>query len=141
MVKIKSKVKMSMPLGVGLGGITSLILTILGAVVISAFVGDEIISETSVPGWSVLIRTIAAAVGAAVSAAILKKRLLMVCAITGGGYLLLLLALTALFFGGEYNGFWLGSVLIMAGSMVCAFLPLLKGKKGTRRRRKLYANR
>lgn len=130
-----------MPLGIGLGVLTSMILTIIGAIVISALVSNESITESSVSVWSVAVRTVAAFAGSAVSTALLKQRLLMVSAITGAGYLLLLLACTALFFGGEYRGFWVGSILIMVSSMICAFLPLIKGKKGIRKHHKIYANR
>jgi Na+/H+ antiporter NhaA len=119
----------------------TIISAVVGALLLGWLIDSETMTTNSIGYGSMVILLAASALGALVAKNRIKHRTLVVCLLSGTGYYLSLLSITALFFGGEYHGFWVGSILIMAASVISAFLPLLKSKKGTKIHRKIYTNR
>ena len=78
--------------------------------------------------------------GAAVAVGKIKRRRVYVCLLSGGIYYGILLAMTALFFGGQYQGMGVTALLVLAGSGLVALLGL-RGEKGAKPRRRKIGNR
>ena len=128
----------SIPAGVTLGVSVSLAITCaLAAVsawlVLKGKIGDHILGYTLM-----LILLISTVSGTLLAANKTKRRRMMVCCITGGTYYLLLLAITAVFFGSNYQGAGVTALLILAGSMASAMLGLKKCSKKERRYKKYH---
>ena len=121
-----------MAVGLAIGTIISLIVTLLGACIIANLVlSGKMVAETIGYG-AMLIVLFASALGAWISAGLIKRRWMVVCLGTGGSYYLVLLAITALFFGGQYQGMGVTALLVLGG---CGAVGLL-GLRGEKTRSK-----
>ena len=106
----------SMPMGIGIGCGVSMILTVLGAGVAAKLIAVEILQETAIGYGAMAIILLASICGSMIAVKKVKKRKLQVSLMVGSGYYLSLLAMTALFFGGQYQGMWVTALLVLAGS-------------------------
>ena len=121
-----------MAVGLAIGTVISLIVTLLGACIIANLVlSGKMVAETIGYG-AMLIVLFASALGAWISAGLIKRRWMVVCLGTGGSYYLVLLAITALFFGGQYQGLGVTVLLVLGG---CGAVGLL-GLRGEKTRSK-----
>ena len=93
---------MSMGAGLALAGGVSMLMTLMMSAII-AFLAD-----------------------AAVAIHKIRRRKLLVAGASGLIYFACLLGITALFFGGQYQGIGVTGLMILCGSA----LPLLRGEKG-----------
>lgn len=117
---------MSMPAGLALGGAVSLGMTILAAAGIALLAEREILPEGSI-GYAVMVLLLlAAAAGGIVANGKIKRRKLLVSGLSAAIYYGELLAITALFFGGQYQGMGVTALMVLAG----AALPLLLARQG-----------
>lgn len=121
----------SLIIGAGIGSLVTLILSGVAA----AMMLNGVIQESAV-GMTVMgVILVSVATAALVSACMLKRRWMLVCIGAGALYFLLLLASTALFFGGEYQGFFVTAALCVGGSGAIGLLGL-KGQGGGKRKMK-----
>lgn len=129
---------MSMPLGIGIGCVISLFLTILGSGIVAKLISEEVLQETAI-GYSAMgIILLASVSGTLVAVNKVKKRRLQVSMLVGAGYYLLLLAMTALFFGGQYQGMGVTALLVLAGSGTVILMGTRKKKpSGFRKSRRV----
>lgn len=114
----------TMPVGIVLGLLGSLGITFSGAALSGLLIWKEVLSEDAIGYCAMLFILISSVAGTSVSVARIKRRRVFVCAIAGGVYFASLLSLTALFFGGQYQGVGVTALLIMAGSTLVALLGL-----------------
>lgn len=114
---------MTIPFGLAIGGLVSLLVTVAGAAILALVVLNETIGENGVGYGSAAVLMLAAITGAWSALAAVKKNRLQVCLLSGGVYYLLLLGTTALFFGGQYRGMGVTAVVILAGALIVAFFP------------------
>lgn len=122
----KRKVKgtaMGIPGGLGLGIVASLLITFAGAAVTAWLIASEKIGEGTAGYAVMVILALASATGSLVAVHLVKRLRLQVCMLTGGCYYLTLLALTALLFGGQYQGMGVSAVIVLGGCALIAFLP------------------
>ena len=128
---------MSMPAGLGIGLLVALVITIAGAAITAWLISSEKIGEGS-SGYAVMvILALAAGLGALSAVYLIKKQRLQVCMLSGVCYYLSLLAMTALLFGGQYQGMGVSAIVILGICALIAFLPTKNGQiKG--KRKKLY---
>lgn len=133
--KVSGKAK---PIAVGLaiGVLVSLVLTLIGAAVTANLVLSEKFPAESIGYAATVILLIAAAAGAWMAALSVKRRWIMVCLGTGGSYYLTLLAITALFFGGQYQAMGVTALLVLGGCGAVGLLGITKEKKKGRRPKK-----
>lgn len=115
----------SIPAGVGAGIIVSMIATLLGAVVAAWLLNDQRIETQQIGYVSMVTLLVSSALGAWIASGLVKHRYLVVCLAAGGGYYAALLGITALFFGGQYQGMGVTLLLVLAG---CASIGLLKSR-------------
>lgn len=134
----KKKVKgaaMSLPAGLGVGLLISLVITVAGAAITAWLIASEKIGEGS-SGYAVmLILALAAGLGALGAVYFVKKQRLQVCMLTGVSYYLSLLAMTALFFGGQYQGMGVSAIVVLGICTLIAFLPTKNGQPRGKRKR------
>lgn len=122
----------SMPGGLALGACVNLLITIIGAMFCGWLIGNEKAPEQSIGYCSMFILLAASFLGARTAAAKIKHRILYVSILSGIIYYCSLLAITALFFGGMYQGMGVTALVIMAGCISAALI----GQKGERRSRR-----
>jgi len=130
---------MGMPGGLLIGLCVSLGITLIGAAILASMVDREYLPWENI-GYGVLMVVIgAAAAGSWVSERKIKRQRLAVCALSGLVYWLALLAVTALFFGGQYEAVGVTLGLIVAG---CGVTCLMGGRsRGGKRRKKPVGHR
>lgn len=130
----------SLPLSIAFGVLTGMIVTFLGALLMTYLTNTESMQLQTMTTLSAITQLVAAAVGVFVSTMLVRERQLITGMVTAAAYFLILLAGTAMFFGGEYDNVGVGALVIMAaGSMVV--LLRMRGKKKPAHRRKIRANR
>lgn len=106
----------SMPMGIGIGCGISMLLTLAGAGAVAKLIADEVLRETAIGYGAMAVILMASVCGSLIAVNKVKKRRLQVSLLVGAGYLVMLLAVTALFFGGQYQGMGVTALLIFAGS-------------------------
>ena len=83
------------------------------------------------------ILLLASAAGSAVAEGTIQRLRIQMCLAAGGGYYLCLLAVTALFFGGQYQGMGVTALMVLCGAVLVILLaPGGKNRAGCRRRKK-----
>ena len=129
----------SVPAGVAIGVCLSLAVMLVGAAVLAWLVASESVGEEMIGYGAMLILFTASVSGSWLSSMKIKRLRVQVSLITGGIYYLVLLAITALFFGGRYQGMGVTGILVMLGSGTASILGL-KGKNGrkVKTRKKAY---
>ena len=125
--KVKG-ITMGVPVGLAIGVLISLIITLAGTALASYLLVKEKIGEGTIGFAAILILSIAAIIGALCAVSVVKRLRLQVCLMTGAGYYLSLLALTALFFGGRYQGMGISALIVLGGCALVAFIPTKSGQ-------------
>ena len=129
---------MTMPAGIAVGCGGAALVTAAGSALVAKLISDEVLVDTAIGYGAMLIVLLASALGAAVSAAKVKRRRLQVCLLSGLVYYGMLLGMTALFFGGQYQGMGVTALLVLAGTGTVILLGTREkktGKYGKGRRR------
>lgn len=123
------------PAGLGLGILISLMITLIGAAVTAWLIAAEKIEEGTIGYAVMVILAVAAALGALTAVHFVKRLRLQVCMLSGSCYYLTLLAMTALLFGGQYQGMVVSAIVILAACVIIAFLPSKNRQIGKKRKR------
>ena len=118
----------SIPWGIGIGVLVSVLLTVVGSAVVALLVSSETLPENGIGYCSIVILILSASIGSAVSYGLIKHRRLVVCMLHGLSYYLVLLGCTALFFGGQYQGMGVTALVVLAGCGTVGLLGLKGGK-------------
>ncbi len=124
---IKRGRRMPIAGAIGIGVAVSFVVTLIGAAVLATLVGKGTLPEGGIGGGAMVILVICTAAGAVVASLLFPGKRLVVCGLTALGYYLSLLALTALIFGGQYQGMGVTALMILLGA-VLTVLPALLGK-------------
>lgn len=127
----------SIAAGLAIGLAVSTGLTLIGVAITANLIMSEKIAETAVGYAATVILLLSAVLGAWMAALLTKRRWMIVCLGAGGIYYLTLLAITALFFGGQYQGMGVTALLILGGCGAVGLLGL-RGEKGSRKSAKKY---
>ena len=123
------------PLGLGIGLLISMLLTIAGTAVCAWLILAERIGESSIGLFATIMVILASAAGAFAAAYIVKKLRLPMCLLSGLCYFVTLLCTTALFFGGQFQGIGIGALAVLAGCVPIAFLPTKNSRVGKWRKK------
>ena len=135
--KKRSGTALSIPTGLGVGLLIGLSVTIAGAALTAWLIATEKIGEGSAGYAAMVILALSAGLGALTAVYLIKKQRLQVSMLSGVCYYLALLAMTALFFGGQYQGMGVSAIIVLAVCVVIAFLPL-KNSQARGKRKKVY---
>ncbi len=115
--------------GVAVGAVVCTGVTLVGSAVFAALISGDLISAASL-GYCALATLLLASIAGAISGAgRTKEKRLYVCLLVAAVYLLMLLSVTALFFGGQYEGVGVTGLVIFAGCITVAILGANGGKK------------
>lgn len=125
---------MSMPAGLAVGAAASLGMTLLSAAILAKLVDMETVAWENIGYGIVILLVLASFFGAMTAYAKIKRQRLLVCGVSGVIYFGILLAITALFFGGQYEAVGVTAGLVFGGS-ACAWLLGLRGG-GSKNRKK-----
>ena len=123
--------------GVMIGTSVSMAGTLIGTAACAALISSETIAAESIGYCAMVIVLLASMTGAAIGAGKAKKKRLYTCMLVAASFVLSLLAITALFFDGAYTGVWVTALVILAGSVVSAFLAKSNRKQNSSRRSKI----
>jgi len=126
----------SIPKAIGLSLIISAIITVLGTVAGAYLIQKEMIQQENIRIVVTAVLTLSSAAGACTAMYAAKRMKLQTSILSGVSYFLLLLSMTALFFGGQYDGIMVAALAIMAGCSVAALLNILPNKRGKSYKRK-----
>lgn len=126
------------PAGLAIGALISLIITMAGAAVTAYLVLKERVGENGIGYASMIVLFIGSTMGAWGAYSSIRKQRLQVCLMSAGVYYLILLAITALFFGGQYQGMGVTALVVLVGTLAVAFFP---GKGGAKMKLKKRAYR
>lgn len=125
---------MSMPGGLAFGGVISLAITVIGAVLLSKLMDTETIEWEGVGYGIMVLLTAASFLGALSAYSRIRRQRLVVCLLSGAIYWITLLGITALFFGGQYEAVGVTAGLILAGCGCAGMLALPAGRGGKRKK-------
>jgi hypothetical protein len=137
---LKKKVmgrSLGIPVGLAIGAVVSLLITIGAAALFAWLLSAEKIGEGAVESLRMLTHCISAIAGSIVSYILVKRMRLQVCLISGVCYYILLIGMTALFFGGQYSALGISALIILVSSGAVAFWPA-KNKAKWKIRKKGY---
>lgn len=124
----------SMGVGLAMGGLCGLAITLLGSGIIAKLIDANVFSESSIGYGIMVILLLASFLGSLLAFGKIGRQRLLVCMATGLIQFLLLLSMTALFFGGQYSGVGVTALLIFCGSALAAFLGLRENRGGKTRK-------
>lgn len=130
----------SIPAGIGLGILLCMLISFAGAAVVAYLLSTERMVVSGIGWGAIVIMAIASFVGAMLASKLVKVNRLPVSLGVGAGYILVLLGITALFFGGQYQGIGATIITVLLGSGGAGMLGF-KGKKPAIRRKKIPAYR
>lgn len=127
----------SMPAGLALGTLVSLGITLLGSAAAAWLILSGRLREDSAGYCAMVILLLSSACGAGTAIARIKRRRFQTGLAAGGIYFACLLAVTALFFGGIYDGVGVTGAMILCGCMLVILLgPGGQNRAGCRKRKK-----
>ena len=124
-----------MPGGLALGVLAAMVLTVLLGCLLAMLIGREMLPEENVGYGVMAVLFVSSAIGSTVAYKRIRHRRLMVFILSGICYLVTLTGLTALFFGGQYEGIFPTAMLIIGGSGV-GFLRSASAGRGGKGRKK-----
>lgn len=132
--------KNTLPMGLALGWLAAIGVTLAVAVAATALIAKERAGESAAATAAVAAMLFASFAGAMVASGRIGSRRLFVCLASGGIYLLTLICCHALLFQGKYVGLP-GSALTILGSCLVAGLLGVRPKQpgnrhGNRRKRR-----
>lgn len=125
----------SVPSGLVYGAAINMGVTLIIAVILAKLVDAEMMACENIGYGVMVLLLVASYLGAFVSSGKIKRQRLLICFMSGLVYFAILLTITALFFGGQYEGVGVTLLLVFSGSMSAAFLSgrEKRGGKGLKR--------
>ncbi len=127
----------SMPLGILVGLVVSILVTIFCCATTALMLSNQWIEEGSVGTAALVTLLLSSGVGALVVGVWVKGKYLPACLGSGLAYYVCLLCITGLFFDGAYRGL-LPSALAILGGCGSVALLMAQGSGGTGRSKRRY---
>lgn len=127
----------SMPVGLTLGAVGSLAITLILAIVGAKLVDSGVVTEGAIGYIAMVTLFLASFTGAVIAVGSIKRQKLMVCGLAALIYYCVLLSMTALCFGGQYQGMGVTALMVLCGGGIAAMTVMRQGRgagKGKRRR-------
>ena len=129
----------SLPAGIGIGAGVAMVISILGAVLLTFLLAGEQLAVESMNIGVLVILFVSSFLGTWVAAFCCKHHRLVVCLITAAVYLLTWMGMNAMFLGGEFSGVGSGLLVVVIAGIAAAFIGK-GGAKSTKGLRKFIAN-
>lgn len=131
----------SMPAGLALGATGSVGITLVMSAVGAKLMDAGALKEGTIGYIAMVILLAAAMIGAFISAGCIKRQRLLVCGLSGLVYYVILLSMTALFFGGQYQGMGVTALMVLCGSGLAALTEARQGRGVQQRGKRKIAAR
>ena len=122
---------LSIPAGIGLGVLAGVGVTLVGAGFLAWLMAQERLQSEGVGYAIIVVLLVASSLGALVAAGKIKRLRVQMCLLSGAVYYLVLLMITALFFGGKYQGMGVTAMVVLIGCGA-ASLTSLSNRKSTK---------
>ena len=126
----------SMPIGLAVGALISLLITLAGSLIAAYGISREWIQEIGIGYAAMGILLLSSIAGAKTAMQQIKHSFVMVSLLSGVLYYGLLVAINILFFGGVYQGMGVTLLVIAAGCGSTLFMQSRRGGKQRQRKRK-----
>lgn len=140
MINRNGKVK-TMPIGLALGALTGMGITLASAVGAAKMIDAGTAGENTIGYFAMGILLISSFAGTIVAVNSIRHRKLMVCGLSALIYYAILLSMTALFFGGQYQGMGVTALVVACGSVVAALISLRQGRGASAKKQRRIAHR
>ena len=122
----KRRTASSLPAGLVIGLLSGVLASVMLTAIFAYFIAMEKLAQESIGWCAMAVLFTGSCVSAWVSAKKVQSRTAMVCALGSGIYFLTMVGITALFFGGIYDGVGVSAVLIAVGCAAAFCLKKLK---------------
>ena len=126
----------SIPAGLAIAGVISMLVTMLVVVLGGVLVSSEIIAYEHIGYCSMMALLVGSAVAAITAVNRIKHQKMLVCILSGVVYYMILLSVTALFFGGQYRGMGVTLLMVMGGCALGAIISNREKGRGMKRMRR-----
>lgn len=127
----------SIPVGLAVGTISSILLTLACTTILAKMVDKGKIQWENI-GYGIMVQTMVSSfVGAKIAYMRVKRQRLLICLLSGAIYYSVLIAIAAVFFGGQYDGMAVTALLVLAGCTSASLLGLRFGKTGQHKIKKI----
>lgn len=120
----KTAKNVSIPVGLTLGWLAGVLVTLATAVVVTSLIAGERTGEGVANTAAVAAMLLASFVGAMVTGGKIGNRRLVMCLASGGLYFVTLLCCNALFFDGSYQGLLAAALTILGSSLVAGLMGI-----------------
>ena len=131
---------LSMPAGLATGLTIGLATTLILSAILAKLVSIEKVKWGSVGYGIMIILLITSAIDSKATCFMIKRRKLIGCLLAGLLYWLSLIMITALFFGGQYDGMGVTGVIVFCGSAIVCLLES-RGEKGKKANTRISVSR
>ena len=119
----------SIPKGLAMAGLISMVTTISSAATIAGFLEKEKITWVHAGYWIMGMLFLASFAGSKLAYAFIKRQKFLISIMSGMVYWGLLLCITAMFFRGDFSSIWETAGIIAAGSGTAALVSVPSAKK------------
>ena len=121
----------SVPSGLAVSAAISMLITLIIVAIGAYMISNGILPQEQIGYCSMTALLAGSMAGSIMAARKIKHQKLVTGLLSGAIYYLILLAITALFFGGQYQGMGVTLLLVMGGSAIGAILANRKPKMRT----------
>ena len=119
----------SVPAGLAAGAITALGITLVTSLFVAYLVSGEYIGQDKIGYGAIFVLLMASAIGSWFAIRKIKKMPIQMAALSGLLFYVMLLSMTALFFGGQFNGMAVTLVFVLVGSGAGGIMASARSKK------------
>ena len=140
MINHSGKAK-SVPVGLTMGALTGLGITLILSVAAAKMVDTGTVKETGIGYIAMGILMVSSFAAALTSVNSIKHRKMMVCGLSALIYYGILLSLTALFFGGQYQGMGVTGLVVLCGAALALMAVAGQGGGAAGKKRRKTAHR
>lgn len=120
---------LSIPAGLATGLCISLVTTLILSALLAKLVSTEKVEWGNIGYGIMIILLLTSVIGSKATCIMIKRRKLIGCLLAGLLYWLSLIMITALFFGGQYDGMGVTGFIVLCGSAVVCLLES-RGERG-----------
>ena len=128
----------SIPCGMAISAVISIGMTILCSGAIAYFLDTEKMTWETAGYWIMFLLLGASFIGGKSAITAVKRQRMLISLMSGVVYWGVLLCITALFFGGKYEGVWVTAGLIAAGCAIAGMLTMPEKQKQGKKARRGY---
>lgn len=113
----------SIPAGLAVGALISILVTVGICVIGGWMIGSEMMEQNKIGYCSITALLASSILGSMVASKKVQRKRLLVTLVSGGIYYAVLVAITIIFFDGSFQGMGVTFITVLVGVLVSALLP------------------